>query len=208
LFQRYRKHGFPKERYLTPDPVKVEKYRARLEALGPGPYVGVGWQAGYKKTRQDLRSFKLKQFLPVFEQGGTFISLQYTEGAEDKVKRFKDEHGHEIHHWKDVVESKDPEGEKYTGFDYDETIALIKALDLCILPNTTAVHVCGAIGQLCWTLTPKACAWRYQLEGDLMPMYGPWVLQVREKDNWLETFEAVAKNYEWFLKDRQIAVGG
>ena len=209
LFGRYRKDGkFPKTRYLKADPELVKHYREKLEATGPGPYVGLGWQAGYKKTRQDLRSFKLKQFLPVLEQGGTFVSLQYTEGSEDKVARFKEDTGHDIHHWTDVVQSKDPEGNEYTGFDYDHTVALIEALDLCILPNTSSVHVCGAIGADCWTLTPKAAAWRYQLKGNFMPMYGSWVRQIREREDWKDAFKRAARDYGWYLADKQKAVGG
>jgi tetratricopeptide (TPR) repeat protein len=178
LFRIFRSDGnFPKTPYLKPDPELVKHYRAKLEATGPGPYIGISWLAGTKSTRTDFRSIKLGHIKELFEVGGTFISLQYTEGAEGKVERFKNDTGYEIHHWKDVVEANtgemDEQGQsvRATGFNYDHTVALISALDLCILPNTTAVHVCGALGKECWTLTPKEAAWRYQLKGNEMPMY-------------------------------------
>jgi len=102
--------------------------------------------------------------------GGTFVSLQYTEDASGKVQRYREQTGRVVHHWPDVVESGEKEN-RNKGFDYDHTVALIEALDLCILPNTAAVHVCGALGKECWTITPSAPAWRYQLTGDQMPMY-------------------------------------
>ncbi len=195
LFKHYRSDGnFPKVAYLKPDMEKVKKYRKKFEALGPGPYVGIGWRAGMKKTRNDVRSLKLSWFNPIFEQGGTFISIQYTKDSLDKTERFYHDHGHKIHHWPQAVETG-PKEDRYPGMDYDETVALIAALDLVICPNTTAVHLCGAIGQQCWTLTPKACAWRYQLEGEHMPMYGPWVRQFRETDSWQDLIEEVAREY-------------
>lgn len=178
LFGFYRKDGeFPRVPYLKPDPELVAHYRKRLEATGPGPYVGIAWSAGVKKTHQHMRSLKLKAFEPIFKHGGTFISLQYTGESAGKVERYRADTGMVIHHWPEVVETGPNNG--FVGYNFDHTVALIEALDLCILPNTTAVHVCGAIGKECWTFTPTAAAWRYQLSGDHMPMYGDWVTQFR-----------------------------
>ena len=200
LFKFYRREGeFPKVPYLKADPRKVKKWRKKLEKLGPGPYVGVGWKAGGKKTRHDLRSLKLGWFKPVFEQGGTFVSLQYTADAGGKVKRFEEDSGYKIHHWADTVETGLGDN-RFAGLNYDETVSLVGALDLVICPNTTLVHLCGALGKDCWTLTPKACAWRYQLQGSEMPMYGPWVRQFREEGVFSELLEQIAEEYGRYLR--------
>ena len=180
IFGLYRNNGvFPKQPYLVPDEKLVKKYRKKLEAAGPGPYVGIGWVGGTKVTNTSSRSFKLGHMKPIFDHGGTFVSLQYSESASEKVERMNAEGDYYVHHWPEVVEV----GEKNEneGFNYDHTVALIAALDLCILPNTAAVHVCGALGKECWTLTPNECAWRYQLSGDEMPMYKS-VKQIRGDD--------------------------
>lgn len=191
LFKFYRPAGdFPRTPYLTPNPYLVAQYRARMEALGPGPYVGVSWQAGSKTTRADLRSLKISHFEPIFKRGGTFVSLQYTEGALEKCNRYLKDSGIQVHHWPEVVEAGPGEG-RYPGMDYDHTVALIEALDLVICPNTTAVHACGAIGKECWTITPDAPAWRYQLQGDKMPMYES-VTQFRGRN----AIERIAKTYK------------
>lgn len=179
LFPRYRSDGkFPRQTYLKPDPELVAHYRKRLEETGEGPYVGIAWAAGSKSTRADLRSLKLAQFDPLFKVGGTFVSLQYTEGAGGKCERYFNDSGRRIHHWPEVVESGE-KAERNIGFNYDHTVALVAALDLVVVPNTAVVHVCGAIGQMCYTITPEAPAWRYQLKGDRMPMYGDWIRQFR-----------------------------
>ena len=135
--------------------------------------------------------------MPLLEKDATFISLQYTEDAARKCEQFEKDTGIKIHHWPKTVEAG-PNESRYPGYDYSHTLALIQALDLCILPNTTAVHACGAIGHNCWTMTPQKCAWRYQLQGDEMPMYGHWVRQYRQADavGWEKTVETISKDFD------------
>ena len=177
------------------DIVIRQKRSERLTQHYPEIY-GIGWEAGYRSTRNDLRSLKLSWFNPLFEKGGTFVSLQYTAGSEEKCARFFTDTGQRVHHWTDVVEATTPSGDRYTGFDYDHTAALVRALDLCVVPNTTIAHLCGAMGDDCWTLTPDGCAWRYQLEGEHMPMYGEHVKQFRQRGrDWTEVLEEVGREY-------------
>jgi len=186
LMRLYRSEGnFPKKTYLKPDPERVKEYKLWLKTLGDPPYIGIGWAGGAKKTRQDLRSFKVSQLKSVYEQGGTFVSMQYTEEAEDKLKRFHKDTGIKIHHFPEVVRA----------FDYDETIAMAAALDLCIVPNTSLVHVCGAIGAKCWTLTPVGKAWRYS-NGEDMCFYGDWVKQYHKgSDKWDDAIARLSKDF-------------
>lgn len=168
--------------YLIPDPDLVASYKEWLSHLGTGPFVGIGWYGGTLKTRFDQRNFKLKQLMPLLKQDATFISLQYTIDADEKVKRFYDDTGIKIHHWPEVLRAK----------NYDETVALIAALDKCVLPNTTAVHVCGAIGQNCTSLTSDKCAWRYTLsDKNHMPFYGDHVKLLRQNGDWEKAIQCL-----------------
>lgn len=169
LFRWFRSEGqFPRKPYLIPNPDLVSGYKKMLN--GKDPFIGFGWAGGSKKTHGSARSLQLTPMLPVLSQEATFVSLQYTPEADEKIARFERDHGIKIHHWPNIVRHE----------DYDHTIALIAALDLVIAINTTAVHVCGAIGKHCWTMTPDRCAWRYSQGGDHMVMYGDWVTQFRE----------------------------
>lgn len=200
LFYMYRKNGnFPRQPYLKADPEKVKMYKEWLALAGPPPYIGIGWAGGSKRTHTHERSFKLSQLKPILEQDATFISLQYTEGATEKARNYERDTGIKIHHWPEVVNAQ--EG----GFNYDDTVALIEALDLVITPNSAAVHVCGAIGKECWTLTPDKCAWRYTGGGNHMTFYGNWVTQFREKGNWDKTINRVTSSFKSFLKKSKAA---
>ena len=164
--------SFPGTAYLQADQDLVQMYRERLEQLGPGPYYGLGWRGGYNKTKKKLRSLKLNDFKPILDEPGIFISMQYDKGADIEVSTFCHETGYKIHHWPEVVRED----------DYDHTAALAMALDQIICCNTTLVHLCGALGRSCWSLTPKRPAWRYQLKGP-MPWYKSVTLLRQDDDN-------------------------
>ena len=164
--------------YLIPDPELLDLYQEKLRKLGDGLKVGIGYAGGHKKTHAHTRSFKLSTLGPILDVDDcTFVSLQYTDEATAKFSNHFLQTGRKVHHWPDAIyRSSD------TGFNFDHTVALIAALDVCILPNTTAVHVCGAVGTDCISLTPDACAWRYRGEEEHMIMYEDHVLLARQHD--------------------------
>ena len=45
--------------------------------------------------------------------------------------------------------------------NYDDTLALIAALDEVVTVTTAVVHACGAMGRTCRVLVPEAPMWRY-----------------------------------------------
>ena len=55
--------------------------------------------------------------------------------------------------------------------DYDETAALVTALDLVISVQTAVVHLAGALGRPAWVLVPATPEWRYLQDGATMPWY-------------------------------------
>lgn len=176
LFMHYRTAGnFPRSIYLKPNPERTAHYRELLMKLGPPPYVGFSWEGGSKLTHTKFRSAKLGHFRDMFDLPATFVSLQYTK-VHDKIDRFNAD-GILIHELSEAVDA----------FDYDETIALVAALDLVVSVCTSVVHVCGAIGKDCIVMTPFQRAWRYS-EDPTMFQYGDWVRQFHkgEHESWEE----------------------
>lgn len=145
--------------YLKADAAKRERWRERLAALGAGLKVGISWRGGTAKTRYNRRSVSLDQLLPVLQVPGVrFVSLQYTDCAEE-LARLQASHGIRIAHWQDAID------------DYDETAALVSALDLVISVQTAVVHLSGGLGKPVWVMVPAVPEWRYLVQGAGLPWY-------------------------------------
>ena len=146
--------------YLSADPRRVAAWRDRLAQLGPGPKVGISWTGGVRKTRRPLRSIPLEGLLPVLTTpGARFISLQYIPEAAAEIAEAQNKLPVRIEHWADAIE------------DYDETAALVLALDVVISVCTSVVHLSGALGQRVWVMAPYSPEWRYGFSGESMPWY-------------------------------------
>ena len=160
---------FPEHQgFLKADPAKVSRWQARLEALGPGPKIGLSWQGGVGHTGRTRRSLTLEELLPVLRlPGAHFISLQYTDVA-GEIQAFISSTGINIHHWQEAID------------DYDETAALVCALDSVLTVCTAIVHLCGALGRPAIVMVPFGSDWRYGASGERMAWY-PSVRLVRQE---------------------------
>ena len=151
---------FPAHRgYLIPNLQRVEFWRARLGKLGPGMKVGLSWRGGDHYTNRSGRSIELGRLLPLLSMTGMeFVSLQYGESV-DELDDLRARHGVTVHHWQEAID------------DYDETAALVAALDQVISVQTAVIHLSGALGKPTWVLIPTTAEWRYMAGGDRMPWY-------------------------------------
>lgn len=111
-FLRPTEAAFPKRAYIAAPENQVADARARIESVGKGPYIGISWVGGHKRTRKDLRAILLEQWGPIFKAipNATWISLQYTDQSWE-YPAIKEKFGVTIHHFADCVESK--RDEKY-----------------------------------------------------------------------------------------------
>lgn len=152
---------FPKDPgYLKADAGRVAYWRARLAEKGSGLAVGISWTGGVRKTRQAVRSLPLLDWLPLLRvPHARFVSLQYTPDATGEVAALREAHGIAVDHWPEAIE------------DYDETAALVCALDLVVSVCTSVVHLGGALGRPVWVLAPYSPEWRYGFTGPTMPWY-------------------------------------
>ena len=151
---------FPRhDGYLHADRARVGYWKDRLDALGPGLKVGISWRGGAASTRRDMRSTQLRDWLPVLSQTAcSFVSLQYGD-VSGELETAAREHPVRIHSWSAAVD------------DYDETAALVTALDLVISVQTAVVHLAGALGTPAWVLVPAVAEWRYLQSGESIPWY-------------------------------------
>ena len=184
LFLRRRAADFPRHQgYLKAAPERIAHWRERLAQLGPGLKVGISWTGGVRKTRRGLRSIALPEWLPVLSvPGARFVSLQYTLEAAREAAALEARHGIRIEHWPEAIE------------DYDETAALVCALDLVVSVCTSVVHLGGALGRPVWVMAPYSPEWRYGFRGETMPWY-PSVRMFRSPafGQWQPVIESVTE---------------
>ncbi len=162
------------QNYITPDPERVLWWKNKL---GPKA-VALSWHGGTMETHSYLRNAPLK-FWKRLATMGNCVSIQYGGAGIEAAKL-------EIPHFEKAIE------------DLDEMCAIIKACDLVICANSTPVHMAGAMGVPCWTMTPEKPAWRYGLKGEKMPFYES-VTQIRANEGWDKAFSKAEANLAHFL---------
>lgn len=164
-----------RRKFLKPCPERAKYWRSRLEAMGDGPYIGVAWEGGTKKTHSSLRNPPLHLFKQAVK-GRNCVSLQYTQAAAQESEILG------IPHWPEAIA------------DLDEQAALIAACDHVVTICQTAVHMAGGLGTPATCLVPKAAAWRYTAPGETMIWY-PAVTMIRQEEHgkWEPVFTKLEK---------------
>jgi tetratricopeptide (TPR) repeat protein len=164
-FFKTKDEDFTGNPYLKADPDRVEMWKHLFKSKKK-PVIGIGWQGGTWKTATKYRQLTLEQLLPVLKSvDAHWVSLQYKPSSKG-IAEFRKEHP-EI----DIVEY--PHGTLSN--DYDDTVAMIQAMDMIVTMQTTTVHVAGGLGVPAWTFIPRTSQWRYGGEGEDFP----WAKSVR-----------------------------
>lgn len=178
--------------HLKPDPKRVAFWRRRLEALGPGPYVGVCWRSLVMTGPRAKYFSPLDEWAPVLKnEKARFINLQYGDCAAD-LERARARFGVKIHDFADLD----------LKHALDDNAALCAALDLVISAPTAAGALAGAVGTEVWLLTI----------GKVWPALGtdrfPWfvksrVLSPERYADWPELMARLGKELDTFLQSRR-----
>ena len=109
-----------------------------------------------------------------------FISLQYTDCA-DELAGLAATHGVTLQHWHEAIDN------------YDETAALVSALDLVVSVCTSVVSLSSALGQQVWVLVPSSPGWIFLRTGDRSPWFpSARLFRQQQAGNWQPTLEQVA----------------
>jgi len=147
-FYRNSDKDFQRKAYIVPDPERLAKWQEYLQQF-PKPWKGIAWKGGIQKTQKHERSIDLDELKPIIDLPGTTFDLCYHDTSREIVRS-----GFDIN---------DPHLDLS---DYDDTIALIAALDDVYTVTTTVAHVCGALGRTAKVLVPQVPTWRYAYRMD------------------------------------------
>ena len=166
--------------YLFADDDLVSKWR---EYLGPSDEfrVGIAWQGSTEHGLDNHRSFRLAEFEPLSRVPGVrLISLQRGHGTEQLAASF------------DVLDLGD-EFARVSG-TFMDTAALMVLMDLVIAPDTSVIHLAGALGRPAYLPLCTLTDWRWLRNRDDSPWY-PTLRLFRQEtlDCWRPVFDRMAK---------------
>jgi len=157
--------AFPKRPsgFLRADPRAVDRWRAVLADMGPGPKVGVIWRSLVMTSQRQKFYPPVNLWGPVFSAPGVkFINLQVGD-CEDELRAIAKAFGADIRTLPGID----------LKLDLDEIAALSQALDLVVGPATATTNVAAAVGAPTWFITTP----------DAWPRLGteafPWYPQAR-----------------------------
>ena len=145
---------FPGSPYLTADPARVIMWEALLSTLGPGKKVGINWEGGVDSTGYARRSFQAIDWMHAWKTGIVFVNLNHKDANGDAARLMQEVSGIAVHSFPFVHSD-----------DYDDTAALVAALDEVATVTTTVAHLAGALGKPVHVYVPPQPQWRYGLAG-------------------------------------------
>ncbi|MBK6005749.1 tetratricopeptide repeat protein [Ramlibacter ginsenosidimutans] len=140
--------------YLHADAALLPAWRERL---GNGTLnVGIAWAGNPKHTNDHNRSMPLASLRRLDAPGCRFVTVQPGLGEADRAL---------LADWPSAIDL----GSEVRSFD--ETAALIEALDLVITVDTSIAHLAGALGKPVWMMLAHVPDWRWMLERSDSPWY-------------------------------------
>jgi len=146
--------------WLTPDPKRVDAFKARLDALGSGLKVGICWQSLVQRQGRSMHYFTVDEYAAFAGlEGIHFINMQYGNVADD-IARAKADYGLDIHQFEDV-DLKD---------DIEANLAIAAGLDLVIGPGVAPLMFAASVGTRVWWANAKKMWWRFGQEDGGAPM--------------------------------------
>jgi tetratricopeptide (TPR) repeat protein len=140
--------------YLRASPAKTDAWAHRLAAL-PRPRIGLVWAGNKAHSKDSERSIALALLEPLGRiPGAIFLSLQQGDAAAEIPPP-----GLVLH-------------EKIGALgDFDETAAVLGAVDLVITVDTAMAHLAGGLGKNIWLLDRHLPDWRWLLDRTDSPWY-------------------------------------
>jgi hypothetical protein len=170
-------------RYLAADPERVARWRDRIGTHGLR--VGIAWQSRENPPSAHLRrSFPLAAAAPLAQIPGIrLISLQKFNGL-DQLDHLPPGMNVET-----LGEDFDPGPDLFL-----DTAAAMLSCDLVVTPDTSVVHLAGALGVETWLGLLYVCDWRW-LDGVARTPWYPSVRLFRQPawGDWDSVFQQMAQ---------------
>lgn len=174
--------------YLTPGPEAVAKIRARLEALGPGLKIGIGWRSTTISRERKKHFFpSLLSWAPILSTPGVIFVNYQPKVEPQELEEARQAFGCRIENFEDIDLFD----------DLDASAALGAALDLVICNGSANAFLASAVGAPVWMFYLSDSHW------DRMGTdYIPWLSSLVPVERlWHEGWELAIERVADALKD-------
>ncbi len=160
--------------YLAADPTAAAGWRGRLASL-PRPWIGFCWRGNPNFVDDRRRSPGLAVLRETIGADGSLISLTKAPTADDRIS---------------MQRITDVSADLAT---FDDTAALVAALDLVITSDTAIAHLAGGLGQRVWVMLAHAADWRWLMGRTDSPWYpSARLFRQPQPGDWAAVDKAVA----------------
>jgi tetratricopeptide (TPR) repeat protein len=137
-----------------------KKWKKKFDKF-KGKKIGISWQGDKYYIRDSMRSINLQTFEPLFKNTNlNFINLQSGFGIE-QIKEFK--FSNKLINFQDEIDESENA--------FEDTISILKNLDLLITVDTALSHLAGTMEIDTWLLQHYNPEWRWQLQSNKFAWY-------------------------------------
>ena len=173
---------------LPVEPERRSSMAARLERLGPAPYIGLTWRAGSGRpglgrpgeTFREIPRGRLAKALDPVK--GTFVALQRKPEA-GEIAALSQALGRALHDLTDLNDA------------LEDMLAALSLLDDYVGVSNTNVHLRAGTGRPSRVLIPHPPAYRWMATGDESPWFpGCAVYRQRVDGDWGAAFERLSRD--------------
>ncbi len=165
---------------LTPLPEKLEQVRAKLAALGSGPYIGVTWRAGVR-TRTLYKEAPLNRLAQTFKTIPATVLILQRQPLAGEIEAFAQALGRPAHDLSTLNE------------ELEAMLALLALIDEYVGVSNTNMHLRAGVGKTAKVLVPAPPEWRWMAEGKESPWFPGFAVYRQGYDgSWKEAFDMLA----------------
>lgn len=171
-FYRTKDEDFTQRPYLKPDPDRVTMWKALFAKQGK-PVIGIAWTGGTPWTAAKFRKASLEEMAVLLgSKDAHYVSLQYKDASKE-IEAFNEAHPR-------IKVTQYPFGTLTQ--DYDDTAAMVAALDCVVSVPTAVVHLAAAVGTPVIALQASVPCWKFASK---LPI--PGVRFVPHNQSWGQT---------------------
>ena len=167
--------------YIEKNEIIFKKWKTKFSKY-EHPKVGINWQGSKNYKYDKTRSIPLFKFATLFDlENIDYISLQKGYGEEqiDEVD-FKNK----LNNFSSEIDQKDNV--------FEDTIEIIRNLDLVITTCTAVAHLASTIGTETWILLSHNSDWRWFINDEKTPWYkNTFLIRQNKLNDWETVFTKV-----------------